>query len=299
MGLFYKVIIGTNTLLFFFSLAIVGFSAATIANFDRSVDSFFTRGDFGWFLFAGLLGCGVALMACVAASNPFDHYNLLFCYFFILSNILIFLSVGFYLYRVLVLNLEASADGNVESAFRLESAKEFNDFVLSAFVFCCTGCHKTDLPECVRDIEPIGSDPNFCDQESIGIFGETDPANVDCLMPKKCGLGDLNINEGLDQGCFINAQIVPPYEIFNNVCVFFEIFATNEDEIPIVGPVSQRSCGRGSPKGFVDDVFSFMSKNYNLIATFWGFGILVTFVAWFGSLTMLLCPRRYDDYDKW
>lgn len=293
MGILFKTIVTVNVLLFVFSAVIAGFSAATIANFDRSIDTFFTRADFGWFLFAGMVGMIISVLACLGASNPLEHYNLLFCYFVMLSLIILMLSFGFYLYRIFVNNLEIAADGAIESAVRVESAKEFNDFLLSVYIACCTGCVQAIQADCVNDLPVAETSEGYCDPGRLGLSGN-ETENDECLIPKICNLGNLNVNQGLNQGCFINAKVIPPYEIFNNVCVFFDEFATTQDDIAIVGPVTEKGCGEGDPRVFVEDVFSFMSKNRALIIFAWVMGIMITSLAWLGSLSILTCPARYE-----
>lgn len=292
MACLYRMIVFVNVMIFIFSAVVVGISASTIYTWDGSADGLFTKGDFAWFLMSGLLGLIISIFGCLGARNPIGHYNLLFCYFFLLSIALILNLVGFYLYRVFVKNLEASASGDVSSAVRIEAAKEFNDFLLSVYVVCCSGCIQTSVPQCTSTFNATRTSEGYC--PTSGAPSE----NKDCDIPLICDQSQLDVDEGLNQGCFINSVVIPAYEVFNNVCVFFDDFATTGKGRAIVGPVSDQSCGSGNPAFFVKDVFSFMNKNYYLIATFWGFLTAILTLAWLGSLFILTCPTRYEADSK-
>lgn len=289
MSLFYKATVVLNTIILLFCLSISILAIVSIATFERGTDVLFTRGDFAWLLVGGMIGMGVSILGCYGARNPVEHYNLLFCYFFFLSITLFFLCIGFYLYRIFVKDLEAAADGDVESAFRLESAKEFNDLLLSVYTACCTGCNQVILGRCVTEIEPLV--PDLCASVSVDGSGE-------CSLQDLCDEDQLARNAGLNQGCTINSAVVPSYEIGDNFCIFFSEFATDKGGNDIVGPAANGQCGGGDPKVFVDRVNEFIGKNYIVIVSFWAIGIIFLTFAWLGALFMLLCPHRYEELNK-
>lgn len=295
MGIFYKVTVGLNVIIALFSFGIFVASCVFIANY-READTLFSRGDFAWLLVGGFLGMIVSCMGCWGAKDPVGKYNFLFCYFVILTLVLIMFGLGFYFYRVFVLDIEAAADGDVESAFRIESAKEFNDLLLSIYTTCCTGCPQLDSNDvatnCVGDDDlEVEFDPAPC--PTVGFNDDTQ----DCALVSVCDDVQRDVNEGLDQGCIINSQAVPSYDLGDNFCIFFSEFATDDNGNDIVGELPD-SCGGGDPVVFVNRVGEFVGKNYLVIASFWGLGIVFLFIAWCGALLMLLCPHRFDRESK-
>lgn len=280
-----------------FSLMIVGFSSTLIYQY-RDADTLISRGDFAWLLVGGILGVFVSCMGCFGARDPVGKYNLLFCYFFMLSVILTFFSVGYYLYRVFVLDLEAAAEGEVEGAFRLESAKEFNDLILSIYTVCCTGCPLIAGGDCFAELETeIEFDIPTCDVVKVGDLNDADVPNT-CELVTVCDETQRDVNEGLDQGCILNSAVVPSYDLGDNFCIFFSDFATDEDGNDIVAPVAEGGCGGGNPENFVTKVGEFAGKNFILINIMWGLGNFFIFLAWFGALAMLLCPHRFEEWNK-
>mmetsp|Transcript_8095 Transcript_8095/g.9284 ORF Transcript_8095/g.9284 Transcript_8095/m.9284 type:complete len:294 (+) Transcript_8095:366-1247(+) len=275
-----------NALIFIFSVVIVGIASATIYNYDETADNFYSKSSWLYILFAGLMGILLALFACSGIKNQQRHYNRIFIYFVGLTVIVIIAMFGFAFYHSFIGAVEG-AGGDLASgadALQREIAEEVNDYILSAYTECCTGCDQGVQPECTENVSPRTDPDNanitYCETPGLelGVGGAT------CAYAPLCNVTAGGTSQ-LGEGCYINSVIIPSYTISGNECAGFEF-------IEIVGP--KPLCGNGSPKTFLTATKDYLVENKTAIYTGWGFTVVVLLLAWLGTFKILLCPH-YED----
>lgn len=280
-----KFLYAVNALIFFFSVVIVGISGSVIYDYDAAEENFYSKSTWLYILFAGIFGILLALFACSGIKNQQRHYNRIFIYFVGLSVILMIDMFGFAFYHSFIKAVEG-ANGDLSSGsdiLQREIAEEVNDYILSAYTSCCTGCNTVDQPECTSPIDPRVDPDNvnvtYC--ETPGFVVGVD--NVTCAYATLCN-STISTSQ-LGAGCYINSVIIPSYSVSSSECTGFEF-------IDMVGPKPQ--CGNGSPKKFLENTIDYLLENKTRIYVGWGFTVVVLLLAWFGTLKILLCPH-YED----
>lgn len=289
MGLEEKFGYCLNLVIFLMSTAVLIYASVSIYDFEESGEDegLYSKDDYVWILLAGLFGIFLSLFACFAIQNQQRNYNMLFIYFIGLSVILCLNVAGLYFYVTFTSALDFTEDGNVEAAVKTEIAQELEDYILSTYTTCCTGCPTSEVSECQASFPNPST--KFCNNTSANI---SLVESSDCLLATICTGSSV---DKLGSGCYLNAKgEIPSYAVSQSTCSFLEGAQTSDDKPSVVGPVSDGSCGNGNPSAYVEDLKEYLLANRNSIIAVLSITIIVVGLTWLGTFKMLLCPERRD-----
>lgn len=310
MGLFdccsaYRIIVIVNGLIVFFGLFLIGVGIYSLTNYGDG--AFFSREIYAFMVIFGMLTFVLAYLACTGGRDPKDYPNYLFCYWCIVSLILVGSFAGFYYFRIFTRGIENTVDNSRDQVFSVietELAKQYQDFVLSTYTACCTGCDDVGEPDlfCI----PGGIDAvqvtgeQFCADVSrqVDLVDDLEPGN--CVFAEICSQAQLEeqFNEtgaadGLGLGCYTSGREIPNFPVGVDTCAVFQELTL--DDRPLVGPaLNGFSCGGGEPAKYLQNTFDYFESVYFLVAVPWGFLMFFLALAWLASVYLIMCRPDND-----
>ena len=191
------------------------------------------------------VGAGLVVVSCLGCmiSRRGESFSLRFVYFAIAlgalgasiaATVLIANYVG-------VLSLQGTtAASGITGAFNTG----LNDFLLSSYVFCCTGC---------PSLGPLGVCNTAVPAQYQSVQPNCEVAGIpDCSPASHC-------SSSSSTGCFIST-VVPAYQIDSSLCSLFGAASYNGHAV--VGPANSGSCGGGAPSAYMSELGKFLSQNF-------------------------------------
>lgn len=297
----YGVIMVVNWIIFVFGMLMVFFGIYALTTFGD--DAFFSRQTYALMIVCGLLTFGMIYLACVGARDPENKPNYLFCYWCLVSILLIGNFIGFYYLRVFKDGLdrtnEVDEGDGVLNVLENQVAKEAQDFMLSVYTTCCTGCVGVEGCEDFNSTEITGE--VFCVESFLAanVAEGVEIEDDECIFAEICSadvLVALNASDGLGLGCYTTLDEIPGFNVGVDTCTVFQELDINGRNL--VGPAESGSCGGGDPAKFVKDVVRYFDNNFFLIAFSWGTLIAFLSIAWLAAVFMILFHSSGKDLNK-
>lgn len=272
-----------NCVIFIISLIVAIFAIFTLRGYDDS--SFFSTQLYTSILIFTLLSFGLVYLGCIGSKNPREKPNYIFCYWIILSILLVGNGILFGYFTVFIKGVSDSdySSSPIMTIYRNRMAKRFNDAILSSYVACCTGC-SDNFSGLTCNI--IGSPPiepyckySYTKEQSNNI---NELKEGDCILPYKCDRNSTidNLFKYVGVGCFQSIDDVPGYNIGVDTCSLFEYF-------DLVGELPN-SCGSGLPSKYVENVIKYFDSAYYKITFPWALLLIFLVLAWCSALYFIL-----------
>lgn len=293
-----------NWLILLFGLFSIGLGTYSLVIYGDAGDAFFSKQSYALLIIGGLLTFVLVWLACSGGRDPKTRPNYLFCYWCIASLILIFNIFGFYFFRLFIRGVQDAAEDSeagVISVVETQVAKQFQDFVLSTYTACCTGCDANiAVLSCIAGgIDAFAvTGENFC--ETVAVAGSVGSEDADCVFAEICSadvLTEAESNDGVGLGCYTSAFEIPSFPIGSDSCALMTTFTIDGE--PLVGPSSNGlSCGGGVPQAHLDNFLTYFDGVFLLVAVPWGLFITLLSMTWLASLYLILfpgCARTPDD----
>lgn len=263
MGVLYKAVVLSNSLLMIVALIVMGFCAYRIYEYDSGSSGFWSKETYLYIIIASVLTFLAGGLAILGIKNPRTQTGALFCYFCLLSVIIMLCAVALYgfvsTYESAKQTTSSSVVNNATSLnefLSVYSARSFQDYVLSTYTDCC-----------------LGREEN-CN------------ATV-CTTAEVCSGG-----EGLGSGCYTISNEVPAFNVPNSFCNFLEKNGPSGKNL--VAPPSEGGCGGGDPVAYVDDVFAYFSEMYYFIFVPACIFVGLLGINWLGAAYYNTCPNYAD-----
>lgn len=274
MGLLVKFMVGVNVLLNIFGLVLIGGASYVLYEF-ADFEDLVPRGTVITILMAGLFIFVLTFLGCYGV---WANKHLFICLYIVLLTCAVAVQfVGAYYFLVFFGNA-SSAESRTGSALEAEASDYFQNYMLSTYTDCCTGCIENLNCDRGNFIEP-SKDENgtfFCNQ--------TDPINPQCEWALECDDNQAN------SSCYITPDGLPPFDILSAVCLFLEVADTGNQTETVVGPPENGwSCGAGKPGTYVENFITWINARYYWISAITWTAIVVQMLCLLGAIYVYFC----------